>query len=196
MALLESQRRQLHRLAIADGAFGTSDRHAMHGIPEALSPGLTAAQLRQWHRIPIADSTVSTGDRWTLHGITQTIAVGGPVIDLFEVTWKLDPSWTALLLPQTVDGSIVAEIGGYSVSFTGRVGFIAPPVDDLVASVQIRIASALIGVSVASGRSAVSVMQAPLGSLGVILASKSSSIRTSSGSISFQLKTKTTSIQI
>lgn len=197
MALLESQRRQLHRLPIADATVDKSDRFALHAIPEPLSaPLLTAAQRRQWHRIPIGDSSVSTGDRWTLHGITQPLAVGGPIIDLFEVSWKIDPSWTGLLLPQTVDGSLVPEIGGYSVSFTGNVGLIAPAVDDLVESIQISIQSAQTGIFISVGQSAINVIPAPTGRIGVILASKSSSIRIATNFTSIQLKTKTTSIQI
>jgi len=119
VALLESQRRQLHRLPIVDGSFGKSDRFALHGIPQALSPDLTAAQRRQWHFIPIADATIDVGDRYTLHGISQPLDTTGPLIDILEVSWSIDPTWDALLLPQSNDGFIGVGLQSIGFAFLG-----------------------------------------------------------------------------
>lgn len=54
---------------------------------------------------------------WTV--VVAPVLSGTTVVDLFEVTWLLDPSWDAYLTPQTNEGSLIAGIGQFAISWAG-----------------------------------------------------------------------------
>lgn len=126
MAITQAQRQQLARLPVANGTLDESgDRYALAGVIEALSVGssnITQAQRQQMARMPVADGTLDqSGDRYALAGIPQAIDATGNLVELFEGSWLIDQTWDEFLSPQTNDGNVFVEMGGFSLGWVGAV---------------------------------------------------------------------------
>jgi len=129
VAITQAQRQQVARLPLANGTLDESgDRYALAGIVEALSVGssnITQAQRQQLARMPVADGTLDqSGDRYAMAGIVQAIDAAGNIVDLFETTWIVDPTWEADQLPTSNDGQVLVEIAGF---ISGLVGSFLTP---------------------------------------------------------------------
>lgn len=131
MALSAAQRAQLCLLPIADSSLDAGDRYALSGVvwPETTFYAITAAQRAQLCLLPIADSSLSEGDRYALAGVVQSLNTGGDLTDVFDVTWQIDPAWTATKAPATVDGGIGVALQSASLSLLGAVTDVGPTVN-------------------------------------------------------------------
>ena len=133
MALSSAQKLQFLRLPVVDASVTSGDKHAFLGliVTATSAPTLTAAQRKQILRLPVIDASVSTSDKFALLGLMES-ADAGALVELFETTWLVDPTWTALEAPQTNDGNVFAEIGGFTFSWLGEAAnpaTVVPEVD-------------------------------------------------------------------
>lgn len=119
MSLTTLQKYQMLRLVVPNATVDNEEQYALLGITEPVSYAITAAQKKQLLRLPVVDASVDTSDKWAFLGIMQPLNPGGPTIEIFNVDWTIDPTWTASELPQATDGAIAAEIEAVRASFIG-----------------------------------------------------------------------------
>jgi len=81
---------------------------------------ITQAQRFQVYRLPLPNGTLDeSGDRFGMAGVIESLEAAGNIVDLFETTWLIDPTWLASELPVANAGSVVAAIGSYTAGFLG-----------------------------------------------------------------------------
>ena len=120
MALSSAQKLQALRLPVIDASVSSGDKHALLGliVTATSAPTLTEAQRKQLLRLPIVDASVSTSDKFAFLGLMES-EDSGAIVELFQTTWLLDPTWHAFQNPQSNDGQIFAEIGEFISSLPG-----------------------------------------------------------------------------
>ena len=116
--------RQFLRLPIADGSFDKDDRFALIGLVRSLTSSLTSAQKKQLLRLPVVDASFTTSDKFAFFGLMESVGSAETLVDLFDVTWSLDPTWDAFENPQTNDGNVFIEVGEFV--FAGAGNHVAP----------------------------------------------------------------------
>ncbi len=120
----EAQRFQVCRLPVANSVVDEiGDRYAIAGAMQSLvDTGLVGNEQRfQTVRLPFANSIVDEiGDRYAMAGIIRAIETGGSVVEIFDTTWFLDPTWQVFELPQQNDGSLVAGMNTFMTNFVGQ----------------------------------------------------------------------------
>ena len=124
MALTTAQEWQVARLPIADSSISTGDEWAIGGLIEALSAPayvLTNVQRAQIVRLGIADSSITEGDEWAIAWLVQSLNAGGSAIEVFEITWRVDPTWTAV--QQVFDGDLGISMDTFSLDLVGQSVF-------------------------------------------------------------------------
>ena len=126
MALSSAQKLQFLRLPVVDASVTSGDKHAFLGLIVTATSAvtLTSAQKKQILRLPVIDASVTTSDKYAFLGLMES-ADAGALYELFETTWLIDPTWTALEAPQTNDGNVFAELGSFSFSWRGL--YVSPP---------------------------------------------------------------------
>jgi len=120
MALSSAQKLQYLRLPVVDASVTTNDKYALLGVVlTTTSVGTLPVALRkQVLRLPIVDASVSTSDKHALLGIFES-SDSGALYELFDTTYLFDPTWNAFESPQSNDGSLLAGIAGFTVSWSG-----------------------------------------------------------------------------
>ena len=141
--LTQQQRWQSHRLPIPGGD-ELGQRYAHSGAIENLVTSGVLTQAQRWqagYRLPIPDGDVDTiGDRYALSGLIQSLETSGAVVELWYTEWFIDPTWTALELPQHNTGNVFAEIQSFSACWSGSFIQVLVP-DVIISRIQFSVAS-------------------------------------------------------
>lgn len=82
-----------------------------------------------------SNSLVTTGGTWSYRDRLSIGRAAGDldpssgtvVVEIFDTEYTLDPTWDVIELPQLNDGSLVAGINSFSVSFEGQTLFTFDP---------------------------------------------------------------------
>jgi len=126
----EAQRRQICRLPIGDSSVTTSDRYAIAGTYEiATSASFWSEDLRRQiaRCLPVADASIGEADRYNLAHTYRSEVSTGATIEIFDVTWQLEPNWSASLLPVSNEGIIATALDAAVSGFVGGYAPVVPP---------------------------------------------------------------------
>lgn len=125
MALSEAQRRQIIRVGIADASITTNDRYAIAGIYLQATEWSEDLRRQIARALPVVDGSISAADRYNLAHTYLSEQAAGPIIEIFDVSWSVNPTMTGTLLPSSVSGEVVAVLLGASSDFVGT--YVDPP---------------------------------------------------------------------
>jgi hypothetical protein len=97
---------------------------------------LNDVQRAQMGMLPIAGGGITAGDRHAFGGLVQALSTSGPLIETFDVTWYLDPTWTVQRTPQVNAGHLGMLINSLDIAFEGLEGVPNVPVLEQTVSVD------------------------------------------------------------
>jgi len=121
----EAQRRQIIRTGTAGGGITTDDRYAIAGIYLQTTQWSEDLRRQIARALPVVDASIGEADRYNLAHTYRSEQATGPMIEIFDVTWSINPTLTGTLLPSSVDGTVVAILQGASMDIVGV--YVDPP---------------------------------------------------------------------
>ena len=124
MAITRAQRFQACRLPVPDSDPDTSgDRFALAGAIQSLETATIFTKAQRWqvgNRTPIPDGDPDTvGDRYAVAGAIQSSNQLGPLVELFDLSYLIDPTWLSIVAETT--GSLSLQIAPFVYKDSGTV---------------------------------------------------------------------------